>query len=920
MSTIDIVSEIKSRLPLPEYLRQIGLLPSKRTGQSWMLKCVFHAEKTASLSVSDQFYNCFGCHAAGDVFSWVMHHEGLSFAEAKASLALRIGIALPEVPSARRVAPEKRDRLFACNATASDWFRTQLHETPAALEYLHGRSLTPETIDAWSLGYAPHNFHGLEQYLKRRGFEVEARELQLITPDSRGRADRDFFVDRIMFPVRTPDGRIAGFSGRLLKPNEKVKPYINSKDSPIFKKSDLLLGIDRARKAAWQEKRIYVVEGNVDVVALHQAGICNVVAPCGTALTDSQAALLCRTATEVVIVTDGDAPGRAAAPGQAKTVLSQDTCERALVAEMPDGMDPAELYVAEGEAGVRRVLDNAGDALAAIVRHAATGQGDDPQGKLATVRLLQPWLVALAGSRKDLFIDGAARILDIEPELMRGWMGTLDASLTPDGRVRIEVHRGKLHKTVEQIDAVLAAYATNVYRRGRQPVEVFLDEGTYRFATISSEFYSSLVSRFCHFERFDGLDENDQPEWVTIDPPRPAVTAHHTANANSLRPLIGVADTPIVRRDGAIVSTPGYDPATRYLYAPSCPIPDVPLLPTRAQAEAATAELLDLVSTFTVLEDVDTSAILAAIITPLVRSACDIVPLFWCDGHTSESGKGEIPRIASVLRTGANAAETTYSLDDERNRRDLLARAYGGDPVVIWDNLPNGGQVGSTWLCTWVTATDLSMRTMYEDNDTKFPHSSTYYLSGNNCRLKEDLSTRCVRARLDGLPNPAKGAPSARARERRGHYVNCVLTLIRAWMTSGDTVELKFRTRFSDWDRMVRSALIWIGLADPLGNIESIKDSDAPRRARGDFIRAWHAVYGNKHVRVSEAVSRMLTPTMDTEREMRSAFEAIFGAKAPNNSNVGTLIESMAGQNHRGLRFLKTSNDAGQRLVFVTKA
>lgn len=919
MSTIDIVSEIKSRLPLPEYLRQTGQLPSKRSGQSWMLKCPFHADKTPSLSVSEQFYNCFGCHAAGDIFSWVMHADGLSFTEAKETLALRAGIALPEVP-ARRVTPEKRDRLIACNSAASDWFRGQLGEHLPALEYLEGRGITLATCDAWSIGYAPNHYHALEQYLIKRGFEVEARELGLIIPDSRGRAERSFFVDRIMFPIRTPDGRIAGFSGRLLRDSDKAPKYLNSKESALFKKSDLLFGIDRARKAIWESKRAYLVEGNLDVVALHQAGVRNVVAPCGTALTEAQASLLCRTAPEVVVVTDGDSAGRAAAPVQAKILLRQDACQRALVAEMPEGHDPASLLATSGLEAVQRALEHAGDALTAIVRHAATGQGDDPQGKLAAVRLLQPWLVSLDDQRRGLFVEGTARILDIEPELMRGWMGTLNEAMMPDGRVLIPVHRGRLHETVEKIDAVLAAYAGNLYRRGRAPVEVFVDEGVYRFATVSSEYYSALISRYCAFQRYDGPDEDDEEKWVNIDPPRPAVTAHHTANSNSLRPLIGIADTPIVRRDGAIVTVQGYDPATRYLYASSCNIPDVPLLPTRAQAEAATAELLDLVSTFNVLEDVDTSAIIAAIITPLIRSACDIVPLFWCDGHTSESGKGEIARCASVLRTGANAAETTYSSDDERNRRDLLARAYGGDPIVIWDNLPNGGQVGSTWLCTWVTSTDLSMRTMYEDADTKFPNASTFYLSGNNCRLKEDLSTRCVRARLDGLPNPAKGPPSARARERRGHYVNCVLTLIRAWMTSGDTVKLPFSTRFHDWDRIVRSALIWIGLADPLGNIESIKDSDAPRRARGDFIRAWHAVYGEKPTRVSEAVSRMLTPTMDTEREMRAAFEAIFGAKAPNNSNLGTLVESMARQNHRGLRFLKATNDAGQRLIYVSKA
>ncbi len=329
----DAKERIKERLNLADIVGEVVTLKPAGRGQLKGL-CPFHDEKTPSFHVHQDrgFYYCFGCQAKGDIFDFVMNTRSVSFAEALKLLGDRAGV---EVGPPSPKAGHRRD-LFDVNRVALDYFRA--HLVGPALDYLTSRGLTRQTIDDFELGFAPESWDGLLRAALTKGVnESDLVTLGLIVENERGRR-YDRFRNRVMFPIRDPLGRLVGFAGRVL--DDTTPKYLNSPESELFKKGELLYGLDRARPAVRGGEAI-VVEGYMDVIALHQAGFGNAVASLGTALTAAHADTLARLDVKrLYLAFDSDEAGQKAILAG----LDQTASRRFLVSAItvPHGKDPAD--------------------------------------------------------------------------------------------------------------------------------------------------------------------------------------------------------------------------------------------------------------------------------------------------------------------------------------------------------------------------------------------------------------------------------------------------------------------------------------------------------------------------------------------------------------------------------------------------
>lgn len=331
---------------------------NKKSGANLFGLCPFHSEKTPSFSVSPdkQIYHCFGCGKGGGVFNFIMEIENLTFPEAVEFLAKRVGL---QVPEENRDDPEsrRREQLFKLNKDAGKFFYQQFL-SPAgapAQEYALRRELTPATVKKFGLGYAPDSWDSLTNAMKALGYS-EGLLLQAgLVRKGRNGGVYDTFRNRLMFPVFDVRGNVIGFSGRILGDGEPK--YMNSPETPVFNKSKHLFGLNLAKKT----KLGYIIlcEGNVDVVALHQAGFDNAVASLGTSLTPEQARLISRYVSEVVIAYDGDTAGQKATARAIGILEKLDVKVRVLT--MTGAKDPDEYIKKFGADGFRNLLEKSED-------------------------------------------------------------------------------------------------------------------------------------------------------------------------------------------------------------------------------------------------------------------------------------------------------------------------------------------------------------------------------------------------------------------------------------------------------------------------------------------------------------------------------------------------------------------------------
>ena len=357
-----LLEEIRRRTDLVQLVgRRVKLI---RKGRVMWGCCPFHGEKSPSFKVENErhAYKCFGCGAGGDAFKWLIETEGLSFPEAVEKLAAEAGVELPKWSPDDEAREQKRKSLYEIVELAAQFYETQLREGVGqeARTYLKGRGLDGHAAKQFRLGYAPASGQALIEFLKARNVtQDDMIAAGLARPAEAGRPMRDFFFNRVMFPISDGRGRVIAFGGRALEADAKPK-YINSGENALFSKGHNLYNFAVARAAAIKAGTILVAEGYMDVIALVRAGFVHAVAPLGTALTSDQLQLLWKTAPEPILAFDGDEAGEKAAHRAAHLALPQLKAGYSLrFAFLPAGEDPDSFLAKSGPAAMRALLDAA---------------------------------------------------------------------------------------------------------------------------------------------------------------------------------------------------------------------------------------------------------------------------------------------------------------------------------------------------------------------------------------------------------------------------------------------------------------------------------------------------------------------------------------------------------------------------------
>ena len=335
-----------------------------RAGREWKACCPFHHEKSPSFYVNDDkgFYHCFGCSAHGDAIRWMTDQRGLAFVDAVKELADSAGLALPAPDPRAAERDERASKQHDVMAAAAEWFAAQLHSDAGAdaRAYLAKRGITPNTVETFGMGFAPDRRDALKGALARFGDPELIEAGLLIEPKDFGseKTPYDRFRGRLMIPIRDPRGRVIAFGGRILGAGEPK--YLNSPDTPLFDKGRTIYNLDRASPVARKAGRLIVVEGYMDVIALAQAGIAEVVAPLGTALTEAQLERLWRIVDVPVLCLDGDSAGKKAAVRAAERALPLLAPGRSLsIAMLPAGKDPDDMVRSGGPAAFEPLVESA---------------------------------------------------------------------------------------------------------------------------------------------------------------------------------------------------------------------------------------------------------------------------------------------------------------------------------------------------------------------------------------------------------------------------------------------------------------------------------------------------------------------------------------------------------------------------------
>ena len=355
------LDELMARNPIEDVVGQYVTL--KRSGSNLFGLCPFHGEKTASFSVAPDkgIYYCFGCHKGGGAVNFVMEVEGMNYPDAVRHLAKRAGMEVPE-DEQYQSRYRQQERLWALHKEAARFFHSQLYAPvgKAALDYALGRGMSKFILTTFGVGYAPDSWDGLIRAMKAKGYtEEELKESGLVTVSQRNGNIFDRFRDRLMFPIIDVRGNVIAFGGRTIKKDADVAKYLNSPETLIFNKRKNLFGLNLAKKT--KESSLILVEGNIDVVTLHQYGFDNAVASLGTSLTEEQAALLTRYTDQIILIYDGDKAGQNAT--QRAIPILEKAGLQVKVLQIKDAKDPDEYLKKFGPDKFRLLLEGSSNRV-----------------------------------------------------------------------------------------------------------------------------------------------------------------------------------------------------------------------------------------------------------------------------------------------------------------------------------------------------------------------------------------------------------------------------------------------------------------------------------------------------------------------------------------------------------------------------
>ncbi|MCE5250118.1 DNA primase [bacterium] len=410
--------EVKNRIDIVDVVGEFVEL--KRKGSTWLGLCPFHNEKTPSFNVNreGQFYHCFGCGKGGDVISFLMDITGMSFMEAMEQLSERTGLPMPERRAPDPARRDETDRITSANTAAAEYFHRTLYsdQGKAGMDYLAGRGLSPEIIRAFRLGYAPSDSAGLLAFARSKSVVPDSLDAAgIVMKSTYGRSPYSRFGGRVIFPIIDQTARIIGFGARLIE-GEGAK-YINSPETAVYHKSRVLYGIYQAKASIKRERTALVVEGYMDVISLHQAGITNVIAASGTAFTIDQGRILSRMARKVTLLFDGDSAGVSAAARGADNLLATDLSIGVVV--LPESHDPDSFVRDRGADELRKLLEQPVD-LWEFKLHSLKEETLDVNGKTKLAGEVADSISLIENEMKrEIFINDMSLKLKIDIDSMR---------------------------------------------------------------------------------------------------------------------------------------------------------------------------------------------------------------------------------------------------------------------------------------------------------------------------------------------------------------------------------------------------------------------------------------------------------------------------------------------------------------------
>ncbi|TSA20468.1 DNA primase [bacterium] len=409
------IEEIRSSNDIVDVISQHVRL--KKRGKNFVGLCPFHQEKTPSFTVSSekQVFHCFGCAKGGNVFTFVMEFEKVSFTEAVRSLAEKAGITITFTEADQDQQNEVENLYNVCRFAGLHFYTnlTKTDEGRTALEYFHGRGFSDETIRTFGLGYSLHSWDGFITRAKEEGLNREdLLKAGLIRTREDG-SDYDYFRGRAMFPIFTATGRVVGFGARKLREDDPLGKYINSPETPIYNKSRILFGLFHSKDAVRAEDNSLMVEGYADLISLYQAGIQNVVASSGTALTEEQVQLISRYSKKLTLVYDADSAGSNATIRGMDVALAQDL--DVSVVELPEGEDPDSFVRKSGGKEFRKLLEQGVSFIDFKAKqYLRSGAFATPEGKTQAVRSIVQSIAKMKDElKRNFYIKEVASKYDV---------------------------------------------------------------------------------------------------------------------------------------------------------------------------------------------------------------------------------------------------------------------------------------------------------------------------------------------------------------------------------------------------------------------------------------------------------------------------------------------------------------------------
>ncbi len=441
---MDNIEEIKSRIDIVDLVSETVQL--RRSGRNYTGFCPFHDNKRSpafAVFAESGTWRCFGqCNEGGDIFKFVMKKEGWDFPEALRYLADRAGVTLKPLTPQQAVQREENERLRELLEDAVTFFRHQLLNTPAgkpALDYLRGRGLRDETIEAWGLGYAPDTWDAGMKHFEGKGYsQQDMLDAGMVSQPDDGRT-YDRFRQRITFAIRDENGKMAGFGARTMDPDGQPK-YLNSPQTVVFDKGGLLYGLDQARKSIRGDDQAVVVEGYMDVIALHQAGFTNAVSPMGTALTEHQLRLIKKRTRRIVLALDADAAGNTATLRGLQ--IARETMDRETeigfdprgllqqearlqadirISTLPEGTDPDEVVNGDPDAW-RKIIAEARPVVVHVMETLAASRDlNDAKTKAEIAAQVMPLIEDMPNPiERDTYRQRLARLLKVDESALIG--------------------------------------------------------------------------------------------------------------------------------------------------------------------------------------------------------------------------------------------------------------------------------------------------------------------------------------------------------------------------------------------------------------------------------------------------------------------------------------------------------------------